>query len=83
MASRITGTSGVFRLEPQATLTSRERLILQGLWSGKNTSQISEEFGFSMNAVNALRHQLRQKYQASNVAQLVRIALAHGDLSVI
>ncbi len=41
MASRITGTSGVFRLEPQATLTSRERLILQGLWSGKNTSQIS------------------------------------------
>ena len=58
MASRITGTSGVFRLEPQATLTSRERLILQGLWSGKNTSQISEEFGFSVNAVKALRHQL-------------------------
>ena len=82
MGSRTKGTSGVVRLEPQPTLTSRERLILEGLWSGKNTNEIAEQLGLSVNTVKALQHQLRQKYQASNVAQLVRNVLAHGHLNV-
>ena len=47
MGSRITGTERVFRLGPQPTLTLRERLILDGLWSGKSTNQIAEQLGLS------------------------------------
>ncbi|HAP38535.1 MAG TPA: hypothetical protein DCQ94_02140 [Nitrospira sp.] len=83
MGSRITGRERVFRLGPQPTLTLRERLILDGLWSGKSTNQIAEQLGLSLNSIKAVRHRLLRKYQASNAAQLVRAALAHGDLTVV
>lgn len=83
MGSRVKGTAGVFRLGPHPVLTSRERLILDALWSGKTTNQTAAQLGLSVAYVRALRHRLRRKYQASNAAQLVRAALTHGDLNVI
>ncbi|MBS0172041.1 MAG: hypothetical protein JSR62_16975 [Nitrospira sp.] len=72
---------GKFRLGPQPTLSQCERLVLQSLWAGKNSSQIAHELKLSTNCIKAVRHRLRRKYQASNAAQLVRAALAHGDLT--
>ena len=82
MGSRIRVTGGVLQLGPHAVLTSHERLILNALWSGKTTNQTAAQLGLSVTSVKGLRHRLRRKYQASNVAQLVRAALAHGDLNV-
>lgn len=83
MGSRIKGTEGIFRLGPQLPLTSRERSILNALWSGKTTKQVAEHIGLSLSAVKVARHRLRQKYQVSNAAELIRAALNHGDLTVI
>lgn len=83
MGSRIKGTGGRFRQGPQPTLTSRERFILNALWSAMNSNQIAEQLDLSIDSVKALHHRLRQKYQVSNVAQLMRAALAHGDLNVL
>lgn len=82
MRSRIHGTEERVPRGPQPTLTARERFILNALWSGMDSNQIAEQLGLSVETVKTVRQRLRQKYQVSNVAQLMRAALAHGDLDV-
>lgn len=64
MGSRIKGTEGIFWLGPQLPLTSRERFILNAIWSGQTMNQIAVQLGLSVNSVKAVREQLRRKYQA-------------------
>lgn len=82
MRSPVKVTERIFRLGPQLPLTSNERSVLNALWSGHTTNQIAEQLSLSLNSVKAVRHRLRRKYQVSNAAQLVRAALARGDLDV-
>lgn len=61
-----------------ASLTPRERQMLQKLSEGKSSKQIAAEEGLSLRTVNNHRTHLLAKTGAENTAELVRLAMIAG-----
>jgi two-component system, LuxR family, response regulator FixJ len=63
-----------------ATLSNRERDVLQGLVSGLANKQIAFNLGISPRTVEIYRANLMTKMEASSLSDLVRMALLAGVL---
>jgi two-component system, NarL family, invasion response regulator UvrY len=63
------------RQNPLAELTPRELQTLSLLGQGKAYTQIAEELGVSYKTVVNVSYQLKQKLDARNLAELIRIAV--------
>lgn len=59
-----------------ATLTPRERQVLDHVVTGKLNKQIAADIGTAERTVKAHRHKVMEKMQANSVADLVRMAQA-------
>ena len=58
-----------------ASLTPREKEVLQGIFEGKLTKVIAEELGISTRTAETYRQLIMQKLQAGSIAELVRIVI--------
>jgi two-component system response regulator FixJ len=63
-----------------ASLSSRERDVLDGLVAGRANKQIAFDLGISPRTVEIYRANLMNKMQAGSLSELVRMALAAGIL---
>jgi two-component system, LuxR family, response regulator FixJ len=63
-----------------ATLSSRERDVLDGLVSGLANKQIAFDLGISPRTVEIYRANLMDKMKAGSLSDLVRMALIAGML---
>ncbi|MBZ4187510.1 response regulator [Niabella beijingensis] len=61
-------------------LTSREKEVLELIASGKTTLEIAGQLHISRFTVESHRKNLLQKFEAKNVAELIRIATANSLL---
>ena len=62
----------------QASLSVRETEVLEHISNGLSTTDISQQLNISKNTVEFHRHNLMQKLQATNVAQMVKKAMQMG-----
>jgi len=60
-----------------ATLSPREREVMEMLVAGKHAKQIAAEFGIGDKTVLKHRAKVLEKMRVDNVAELVRLLLAH------
>ena len=60
-----------------ASVTSREREIIQLIAGGKSSKAIAEQLGISVKTVEAHRTNIMRKLQMHSVTQLVRYAIRH------
>jgi two-component system response regulator FixJ len=67
--------------ERLASLSNRERDVLNGLVVGQANKQIAFELGISPRTVEIYRANLMSKIQARSLSELVRMALTAGILS--
>ena len=63
-----------------ATLSNRERDVLQGLVAGLANKQIAYDLGISPRTIEIYRANLMTKMQAASLSDLVRMALVAGIL---
>jgi two-component system response regulator FixJ len=63
-----------------ATLSNRERDVLDGLVSGLANKQIAYDLGISPRTIEIYRANLMTKMQAASLSDLVRMALLAGLL---
>jgi two-component system, LuxR family, response regulator FixJ len=63
-----------------ATLSKRERDVLEGLVAGKANKQIAYDLGISPRTIEVYRANLMAKMQAASLSDLVRMALVAGLL---
>jgi two-component system, LuxR family, response regulator FixJ len=63
-----------------ATLSARERDVLEGLVAGKPNKTIAFDLGISPRTVEVYRANLMTKMQASSLSELVRMSLMASDL---
>jgi two-component system, LuxR family, response regulator FixJ len=63
-----------------ATLTQRERQVMQGLVTGQSNKVIAREYEISPRTVEVYRANVMTKMQASNLSELVRFAIRAGVL---
>jgi two-component system, LuxR family, response regulator FixJ len=63
-----------------ATLSNRERDVLQGLVAGLANKQIAYDLGISARTIEVYRANLMTKMQAASLSDLVRMALIAGLL---
>jgi len=63
-----------------ATLSNRERDVLQGLVAGLANKQIAYDLGISPRTIEIYRANLMTKMQAASLSDLVRMALIAGLL---
>ena len=63
-----------------ATLSKRERDVLEGLVEGKANKQIAYDLGISPRTIEVYRANLMAKMQAASLSDLVRMALVAGIL---
>jgi DNA-binding NarL/FixJ family response regulator len=63
---------------PHQELSNRELMVLCGLASGKNLSEIAREQGLSPRTISTYRSRLLLKMGMTNNAELTRYALANG-----
>jgi DNA-binding NarL/FixJ family response regulator len=68
-------------LNPFATLTSREREIMQLVAEGKTSQQIADILYISVRTVEVHRANIMRKMNFSNSSELVRYAIQHGILT--
>jgi two-component system response regulator FixJ len=61
-----------------ATLSARERQVLDGLIAGRPNKTIAFDLGISPRTVEVYRANVMTKMQASNLSELVRLALIAG-----
>ncbi len=61
-------------------LTPREREVMQMVTDGKSNKEIANTLGVSAKTVEAHRARVMEKMQAGSLAELVRMALAVGDV---
>ena len=61
-----------------ASLSDRERQVLDGLIAGNANKAIAQELGISPRTVEVYRANLMAKMQAKSLSDLVRMALAAG-----
>jgi len=67
--------------ERLATLSNRERQVLEGLVAGKPNKIIAFDHGISPRTVEVYRANVMSKMQASSLSELVRMALIAGILN--
>jgi two-component system response regulator FixJ len=61
-----------------ASLTQRERQVMQGLVSGQSNKVIAKEYDISPRTVEVYRANVMTKMQAGNLSELVRFAIRAG-----
>ena len=61
-----------------ASLTQRERQVMQGLVSGQSNKVIARDYDISPRTVEVYRANVMTKMQAANLSELVRFALRAG-----
>jgi two-component system response regulator FixJ len=61
-----------------ASLTQRERQVMQGLVTGQSNKTIAREYDISPRTVEVYRANVMTKMQASNLSELVRFAIRAG-----
>jgi two-component system response regulator TtrR len=66
------------RAERLATLTQREREVLEGVIAGKVSRVIAEEMAISIKTVEAHRARIMEKLAVDSVAELVKATLGAG-----
>jgi two-component system response regulator FixJ len=67
--------------ERLASLSARERQVLEGLVAGKANKNIAFDLGISARTVEIYRANVMTKMQAASLSELVRMALGVGILS--
>lgn len=60
--------------------TPREREIISGLWEGEDSKEIGEKLKISKDTVDTHRRKLLKKAGVKNTIELVRFALAKGEI---
>jgi two-component system, LuxR family, response regulator FixJ len=68
--------------ERLASLTARERQVLEGLVAGKANKNIAFDLGISARTVEIYRANVMTKMEAASLSELVRMALGAGILGV-
>jgi two-component system, LuxR family, response regulator FixJ len=63
-----------------ATLSARERQVLDGLVAGLSNKLIAREYGISPRTIEVYRANVMTKMQAGSVSELVRLAMRGGLL---
>jgi two-component system response regulator FixJ len=63
-----------------ASLTGRERQVMQGLVAGQSNKAIAREYDISPRTVEVYRANVMTKMQAGNLSELVRFAIRAGVL---
>jgi two-component system response regulator FixJ len=63
-----------------ASLTQRERQVMQGLVTGQSNKVIAREYDISPRTVEVYRANVMTKMQASSLSELVRFAIRAGAL---
>jgi two-component system response regulator FixJ len=63
-----------------ASLTERERQVMQGLVAGQSNKVIAREYDISPRTVEVYRANVMTKMQAGNLSELVRSAIKAGVL---
>ena len=56
-------------------LSRRETDVLRVIGDGKTTAEVAKKLGLSMKTVQVYCERLKQKLEAANIRQLVRIAV--------
>ena len=69
------------RRRPEA-LTSREREILQIIWSGLKNKEIGRRLKISVKTVEAHRANMMKKIRVSNTAQLLKAAIRESMIDI-
>lgn len=64
--------------EPAATLTPRQREILDQLAQGRSAKEIAAKLGISPRTVEFHKYKMMELLGASNAIELVRVAIKHG-----
>ena len=67
---------------PLATLTSREREVLQLVAEGRSTKQVALELHVSTKTIEANRRQIMEKLDLHSVAELTKYAIREGLTSL-
>ncbi|ODT44695.1 MAG: hypothetical protein ABS70_04900 [Nitrospira sp. SCN 59-13] len=62
--------------------TPREQEILNYIWAGLTSQEIACRLRIAQKTVESHRANLLRKFRATNAAQLIRLALSEGLLSV-
>jgi len=62
--------------------TAREREILNYIWAGLTSQEIAARLEIAPKTVESHRANLLRKFRATNAAQLLRLALLEGVLTV-
>ena len=70
------------KVKSAATLTPREREILQLIAEGLNSKEIAEKLSVSLKTILVHRNNIMQKLDMHNQAQLIRFALKEGISSL-
>jgi DNA-binding NarL/FixJ family response regulator len=65
-----------------ASLTPREREVLQLIAEGVTTREISEKLGVSRKTIDSHRRQIMEKAHATSVAELTKFAIKEGLTAV-
>jgi DNA-binding NarL/FixJ family response regulator len=63
-------------------LTTREREVLQHIWSGLKNREIASRLKISVKTVEAHRATMMKKVRVSNTAQLLKTAISGGMVDV-
>jgi two-component system response regulator FixJ len=63
-----------------ASLTQRERQVMQGLVTGQSNKVIAREYDISPRTVEVYRANVMTKMQAGSLSELVRFAIRAGAL---
>jgi two-component system response regulator FixJ len=63
-----------------ASLTPRERQVMQGLVAGQSNKVIAKDYDISPRTVEVYRANVMTKMQAGNLSELVRFAIRAGIL---
>ncbi len=69
------------RKRPEA-LTSREREILQLIWTGCKNKEVAQRLKISVKTVEAHRANMMKKVRVSNTAQLLKAAIQEGMIAI-
>lgn len=64
--------------EPLASLSAREREVLQLVVEGKSSVEIAEILYLSPKTIETYRSNLMKKLQVDNIPELVKLAIRHG-----
>src|ERR1700682_3785367 len=64
-----------------ASLTPRERQVMEGLIAGLSNKQIARDYNISPRTIEVYRANVMTKMQANNLSELVRLAMRAGMLN--